>query len=84
MMAPGVSDRLSVDGIAQKFAGDMSDMKKSMSIQKFNELINNGKSEDKLMTALRQLTKVSDHKELSALRKSDVWGWDWDWGPGGR
>lgn len=54
-------------------------MKKSMSIQKFNELLKSGKSEDTLMTALRQLTKVSDHKELSALRKSDVWGWYWDW-----
>ncbi len=55
-------------------------MKESMSIQKFNELLlKAGKSEDTLMTALRQLTKVSDHKELSALRKQEVWGWYWDW-----
>jgi hypothetical protein len=54
-------------------------MKESMSIQKFNELLKAGKSEDSLLATLRQLTKVSDHKELSALRKQDVWGWYWDW-----
>ncbi len=57
-------------------------MKKSMSIQKFNELLQTGKSEDSLLASLRQLTKVSNHKELSALRKPDAWGWYWDWGPG--
>lgn len=54
-------------------------MKESMSIQKFNELLKASKSEDSFLTTLRQLTKVSDHKELSALRKQDVWGWYWDW-----
>ena len=54
-------------------------MKESMSIQKFNELLKAGKSEDNLLTTLRQLTKVSDHKNLSALRVQDRVGWWWDW-----
>ena len=54
-------------------------MKESMSIQKFNEILKAGTSEDSLLATLRQLTKVSDHKELSALRKPDAWGWYWDW-----
>ncbi|MBK8902787.1 MAG: hypothetical protein IPM53_16480 [Anaerolineaceae bacterium] len=54
-------------------------MKESMSIQKFNELLKAGKSEDSLLATLLQLTKVTDHKELSKLRKADVWGWNWDW-----
>jgi hypothetical protein len=57
----------------------MADMKESMSIQKFNELLKAGKSEDSLLTTLFQLTKVADHRDLSELRKTDVWGWDWDW-----
>ncbi len=54
-------------------------MKESMSIQKFNELLKAGKSEDSLLATLLQLTKVTDHKELPTLRKADVWGWNWDW-----
>ena len=54
-------------------------MKESMSIQKFNELLKAGKSEDSLLAALLQLTRVTNHKDLSALRKPDAWGWDWDW-----
>jgi len=54
-------------------------MKESMSIQKFHELLKAGKSEDSLLTTLRQLAKVADHKDLSALRTQDVWGWYWDW-----
>ncbi len=54
-------------------------MKESMSIQKFNELLKAGKSEDSLLATLLQLTKITDHKELSGLRKTDVWGWNWDW-----
>lgn len=55
-------------------------MKESMSIQKFNELLKAEKPEDMLLATLRQLTKVSNHKDLSALRKTDVWGWYWNWG----
>ena len=54
-------------------------MKESMSIQKFNELLKAGKSEDSLLATLLQLTKVSNHKDLSELRKTEVWGWYWDW-----
>ena len=54
-------------------------MKESMSIQKFNKLLKAGKSEDSLLAALRQLTSVSNHKELTSLRKSDVYGWYWNW-----
>jgi hypothetical protein len=57
----------------------MTNMKESMSIQKFNELLKAGKSDDSLLATLLQLTKVTDHKELSKLRKADVWGWNWDW-----
>jgi len=57
----------------------MTNMKESMSIQKFNELLKAGKSEDSLLATLLQLTKITDHKELSGLRKTDVWGWNWDW-----
>ncbi len=54
-------------------------MKESMSITKFNELVKAGKSENSLLAALLQLTKVSNHKDLSELRKTEVWGWYWDW-----
>ena len=49
-------------------------MKESMSINKFNELLKAGKSEDSLLATLLQLTKVSNHKDLSELRKTEVWG----------
>ena len=54
-------------------------MKESMSIQKFNELLKTGKSEDSLLSTLLQLTRLTDHKDLSELRKTDVYGWYWDW-----
>ena len=54
-------------------------MKESMSITKFNELVKAGESKDSLLTTLLQLTKVTNHKDLSELRKTEVWGWDWDW-----
>jgi len=54
-------------------------MKESMSINKFNELLKAGKSEDSLLATLLQLTKVSNYKDLSELRKTEVWGWYWDW-----
>ena len=54
-------------------------MKESMSIEKFNELLKAGKSEDTLLATLLQLTKVSNHKDMFALRKTDAWGWYWDW-----
>lgn len=54
-------------------------MKEPLSIQKFNELLKAGKSEDSLLATLRKLTKITDHKDLSALRTQEVWGWYWDW-----
>ena len=54
-------------------------MKESMSIKQFHELLKAGKSEDSLLATLFQLTKISNHKDLSELRKTEVWGWDWNW-----
>ena len=54
-------------------------MNEPMSIHKFNTLLKAGKPEDSLLATLLQLTKLPNHKDLSELRKTDVWGWDWDW-----
>lgn len=55
-------------------------MKELMSIEKFHKLLQaDNKSDDSLLAALRQLTKVSSHKDLSSLRKPDAVGWWWEW-----
>lgn len=54
-------------------------MKESMSIQKFNKLLQANKSEDSLLASLLKLTKIANHKELPELHAVDIIGWNWEW-----